>query len=212
MRLHCMTNSMVFGGPVKLVIVGPWLNLDYLQLRTAELSEEQLLRIELIPKGLLLHDLIYFGTLLFSIEVMEYLLQPLLFLPQHLLLLNHHISRLGGEGLETYLLYMLPAEEMHLVADPVLHVKLVYFPEAGTNGGLPCLNFLYISAQHLLQLILFEKTKHPFLLVGVQQNALPVELVIIEFPNVGVPVRESPLSEVPEPIAPVEATLHALEF
>jgi hypothetical protein len=77
---------------------------------------------------------------------------------------------------------------------------------------LPCLNLLYISAQHLLQLILFENTKHPFLLVGVQQNALPVELVIIEFPNVGVPVRESPLSEVPEPIAPVEATLHALQL
>lgn len=60
--------------------------------------------MDLIAKCLLLHDLVYFGTLLLSIEVMKYLLKPLLFFPQDLLLFDHHISSLRGEYFIAYLL------------------------------------------------------------------------------------------------------------
>lgn len=62
---------------------------------------------------------------------------------------------------------MLPAKENDLIAYPILHVILVYLLEAGTNSGLPRLDSLDIRTQHLLQLIVLEKPKHPFLLVRV---------------------------------------------
>lgn len=107
---------------------------------------------------------------------------------------------------------MFPAKNIDLIADPILHIILVYFLEAGTNCGLLCVNFLYIGSKHLLKFIIFKKTKHPFLLVGVQQNTLTIELIIIEFANVRVAIGKSSFPEVPESTAPVEPTLHALEL
>ena len=107
---------------------------------------------------------------------------------------------------------MLPTENMDLITDPILHIILMYFLEARTNARLLGVDFLDIGVEHLLQLIVFKNTKDPLLLVGVEQNTLPIELVIIEFSNVGVSVRKSPLPKVIKPIAPVEPTLNTLQF
>jgi hypothetical protein len=66
--------------------------------------------------------------------------------------------------------------------------------------------------QHLLQLVVLEGPIDPLLLVGVEQNALATELIITKLPDVGVAIRESPLSKVPEPVASVEASLDALQL
>jgi hypothetical protein len=160
-------DSVILGSPIELIIVGSRLDLNHLQLGTAELSEQKLLWIQPILKGLLLHNPIYLSTLLLSVEVMKYLLQSLLLFLHHFLLLYHHICSLKTESLKAYLLDLLPAKNVNLITDPVFSVILVYLLQAGANGGLPCISLLNIGVKLLLQSIIFEQPENPFLLVGV---------------------------------------------
>ncbi len=126
--------GVVFGSPIKFIFIGPGLDLYYLELGGAEITEKQLLGIELTPKDLFLDYLINLLTLFLGLKMSEYLLQSFLLLPHDLLLFDDHIRRPVSKHLEAYPSDVVPAKELSLAANPVSRIVFVYFLEAVTDA------------------------------------------------------------------------------